>query len=135
MIRRFTTNASEVALPVQSFEGHVTVSRLVAYLHFCFYSVEPNTFYFKGLAVNPSEEYLWAAGGDKRIRAWSIRTGERLQSSLQTDWIGLLSKVFPFPVSEIVVSSDGRMDTLWVATDNKLEHFDLGIYKSQPSLF
>ena len=81
---------------------------------------------FKGLAVDPSEEFLFMAGDDGRIHAWSFRTGHRLQPPLQTNWSGLLTKRFPSPVHAMEVTSEAHTDTLWVASGTKLECFELG---------
>ena len=33
---------------------------------------------YQGLAVDPNEDFVFAAGQDTHIRAWSLRTGERV---------------------------------------------------------
>ena len=137
LVRR-SSQSSEAVLPIQSFEGHVNAFfRLVTYSFFfrflsqkcaqaCLFVIKT----LKGLAVDPSENFLFAAGDDNVIRAWSFHTGRRLQPPLETDWSGLLTRKFPSPVHAMQITSEGHTNTLWVASGTKLECFQLGKRRS-----
>lgn len=76
--------------------------------------------------MDPLEEFLFAAGDDNIIRAWSFRTGHRLQPPLDKNWSGLLTKKFSSPVRAMQITSEGLANTLWVASGTELECFQLG---------
>lgn len=95
-----------------------------------------------GFCVNPSASILLAAGEDKRIRAWSLRTGDNVtntstsnspgpsgkatpnlsSSPRSTPQAGLLSRTFSRPVNSIVMAEDGK--EIWVASGREALCFE-----------
>jgi DDB1- and CUL4-associated factor 4 len=99
----------------------------------------------KGIAVDPSEDLLFAAGQDCRIRAWSLRTGQPLyppvsspseSSSSNSRAAGGLSRavddVNPFvttfdsPIVALQVTEEREGMCLWAASADFLHRYDLG---------
>lgn len=72
----------------------------------------------QGLTLNPTQSIVFAAGSDHRVRAWSLRTGAALESSLAAGESGLFDKVFDAPVSGLSCCADGVLNVL---NDRKLE--------------
>ncbi|KAF8579837.1 hypothetical protein K439DRAFT_1620276 [Ramaria rubella] len=113
---------STTAVPIQAFGGHHLK------IHCLLHSPEPRC--IKGFAIDPSEDFLFAAGQDQRVRAWSLRNGHRLEASIRTNLSGLFARTFTHPIHGMQVTSEGHADTLWVACGTELECFELG--KSGP---
>jgi len=89
--------------PVTSFFGHVnSYSQKLA------------------LAVDPSERFIFAAGQDKVIRAWSMLNGQLLcgpeVETVTGEDVGLLNTRFERGVSDIQIVEDGRGLHFWYST-------------------
>ncbi|KAF8895656.1 hypothetical protein BD779DRAFT_1668891 [Infundibulicybe gibba] len=93
-----------------------------------------------GIAVDPSERFLFAAGDDSRLRAWCIQTGELLPGTLpshptltqspaveaEPDMSNPFHAVFSDPVETMQVTDDGGL-SLWVACGEQLYQYRLGM--------
>ncbi|KAF9046221.1 hypothetical protein BJ165DRAFT_1527344 [Panaeolus papilionaceus] len=77
-----------------------------------------------GLAVDPHEEFLFAAGHDNRIRGWSLLTGE----PLSTDSNPAFDTESVHPICALEVTEEPGLAglTLWAAVDRDLYQFHLG---------
>ncbi|KIP09668.1 hypothetical protein PHLGIDRAFT_307553 [Phlebiopsis gigantea 11061_1 CR5-6] len=113
---------ARIAEPVMSFDGHVN-------------SYTTNL----GITTSPCSSYVFAAGQDQRIRAWSLLTGElispplRLQQSSNADCVSLFQHALEGPISAIQVTEGGGGGgasangmTLWAASGKKVYRFWLG---------
>ncbi|KAH9841761.1 uncharacterized protein C8Q71DRAFT_738699 [Rhodofomes roseus] len=81
-----------------------------------------------GLAIDPSEDFVFAAGQDQRIRGWSLRTGKRLPAqpvnsrAAVSDWhdapaekTRLFDVLFDAPVAAMQVARGDEGLCLWAA--------------------
>ncbi len=83
----------------------------------------------QGIAVDQEEEFLFAAGQDCRIRAWSLRTGLSLSQAKHTETLmNPFKSIFPSPISALQVTRDLGSNgiSLWAAYDHDLSQFCLG---------
>ncbi|KIJ54964.1 hypothetical protein M422DRAFT_24827 [Sphaerobolus stellatus SS14] len=104
MLRRL-----RVFSPVQSFKGHF------------------NTYTTHlGHAVDPMNQFVFAAGEDHTVRGWSIATGQPLKAPLRSGWTGLLTRKFEKHVLCMQITSDGYHNKLWLTWGNELECYELG---------
>jgi len=103
--------------PLLTFMGHV------------------NSYTFNlALAVDPSEDFLFLAGQDKHIRAWSLQSGQALRappaSSLSSRSTSSTTNPFCMEFSKPVVAMQATNKQeemcLWVASDNNLFKYHLG---------
>ena len=94
---------------------------------------------FQGIAVDPYEQLLFAAGVDRRVLGWSLGTGEPIQppafdngsidAVLTPDAQRLnnpFKGVFSRPVQAMQVSQERRGPCLWAASDEDLYRYHLG---------
>jgi len=87
-----------------------------------------------GIAVDPSEDFLFAAGQDCRIRAWSLRTGNPLippplssdVDSFIFDQSNPLRAVFGKCVQTMQIMDSEEGMVLWAASDMNLFKYHLG---------
>jgi len=90
-----------------------------------------------GIAIDPSEDFLFAAGQDCRIRAWSLRTGAPLLSShaptpprladdFEPNWTNPLTTVLDKPAVVLQFTTEKAGLCLWAASGAHLYRFDLG---------
>ncbi|TDL23247.1 WD40 repeat-like protein [Rickenella mellea] len=101
--------ARHTGTPILTFTGHV------------------NSFTTRlGTAVDPSENFIFAAGQDSRIRAWSLQTGNPLQLCNDLSTAVNIDSTFPAPIRELRVTDDREGMTLWVASGGHLYTFDAG---------
>ncbi|KAF8677818.1 hypothetical protein AX14_004782 [Amanita brunnescens Koide BX004] len=111
------------SVPLVSYAGHV------------------NTYNRKlGIAIDPDERFLFAAGVDRRIRGWSLSTGAPIQPPAfedeDTDTIASpddthklsnpFQSVFSHPVQAMQVTQERRGLCLWAASDEDLYRYHLG---------
>ena len=84
------------------------------------------------ITVDPSEEFLFAAGQDNRIRLWSLRSGGpplTPSPSITTPkpyGQELLQYQFEEPVRSIQISEEGNITNLWAASGYELFKYSLG---------
>lgn len=87
-----------------------------------------------GIAVDPQEEYLYAAGEDKKIRLWSLQSGQ-LISTPETQRLhrvpGLFQTTFEQDVSALQVTegvAKGRRGvlSLWATEGHNIHQYHLG---------
>jgi len=80
------------------------------------------------LAVDPSEDFLFVAGQDKRIRAWSLQSGEALTppgpSSLSS--LSIFGMQFSNLVGAMQVTEEQDEICLWAASGGDLFKYYLG---------
>ncbi|KAG8810167.1 hypothetical protein FRC17_003065 [Serendipita sp. 399] len=81
-----------------------------------------------GFYVAPSPGVVFAAGEDRKVRAWSLRTGEPIQPRAENNK-GLLSHTFDRPVNAIVPAQEGQ--EIWVASGRY--HKGIGLIDGRPS--
>ncbi|GLB38232.1 putative protein modification by small protein conjugation or removal [Lyophyllum shimeji] len=83
-----------------------------------------------GIALDPDQKFLFAAGEDNRIRGWSIRTGDPLlpssSSSISSYSPNPFAMVFPGVVESMQVTAEQEGLCLWAAQDQTLYQFHLG---------
>jgi len=84
-----------------------------------------------GIALDPDHDFLFAAGEDSRIRGWSVRTGEPLLASDQTEERyqarnNPFVASFPVPIETMQVSDEKTGLCLWAACEDMLYQFYLG---------
>ncbi|KAI0699947.1 hypothetical protein C8T65DRAFT_580735 [Cerioporus squamosus] len=98
--------------PVLQFKGHV-----------------PSYESILGIAVDPGEKFVFAGGGDSRLRIWSLRTGELLPTH-DTDLPVTLDGHIARPAQPVrameIVENDSKT-YLWMASGNTLNKVDLGL--------
>jgi WD repeat-containing protein 21A len=83
----------------------------------------------QGIAIDPDQDFLFAAGQDCRLRAWSLRTGLPLFSEkLPDDRVNVFGSLFPSPISalQVTTSEVANSLSLWAAYDHNLCQFPLG---------
>lgn len=113
-----------------------------------------NSSYHQGIAVDPAQDFLFAAGEDSHIRGWSLRTGdpllastpispdgpepraleEPMQIDFDCDWIygdsdparNPFQAVFPHAVSAMQVTDEAEGMCLWVGAQKTLYRYYLG---------
>lgn len=110
---RFTQRHS----PVLRFPGHV------------------NTYTPRlGIVTDSSSTFLFAAGQDRKLRAWSIPTGEPLLPSPSNPHPNPFSIQFPQPIQTLQMTSSnhdmGGQMGLWAGCGDKLYKFDLGCVRN-----
>ena len=75
----FDLRFCDTGIPVKTFQGHCNSfsTKLVRRIldNFCLIARYIHIHPIQGITVDPSEEYLFAAGQDRRIRGWAIGTG------------------------------------------------------------
>ncbi|KAG8754987.1 hypothetical protein FRC12_011035 [Ceratobasidium sp. 428] len=81
-----------------------------------------------GFAVLPSGDFVVAAGIDRRVRAWSTRTGEQVTSSNSELPDGLLSTAPADGDILTICTTDGN---LWHTCDRTVRHFEIGSARRQ----
>lgn len=80
----------------------------------------------QAFTVDPSERFIFAAGQDKVIRAWSVSNGQLLcNPEMETitgtgQAVGLLNTMFEDEVSEMQLVKDDRGLHLWYSTGSVL---------------
>ncbi len=102
----------------------------------------------QGIAIDPDNDFLFAAGQDCRIRGWSLRTGNpltpmnptssnhdrsntnpststRLQN-FQVDSSNPLLAVFDDPVTTMQITREDTGMCLWAGSGKQLWQFNLG---------
>ena len=95
----------------------------------------------QGIAVSPCASYVFAAGQDNRIRAWSLRTGDLIApplssptpSNSDSDVSQLFQHTFSDPVTGICITEGGGGGgaggnglSLWAASGKQIYRFWLG---------
>ena len=84
----------------------------------------------KALAIDPSEDFVFAAGQDKRIRVWSLRSGEALLPPSRSNTVGLGTNPFDMEFSLAVMTMQITEESggmcLWMAADRDMFKFHLG---------
>ena len=92
------------------------------------YSGHHNTYTQRlGIALDPTHDILFAAGEDRRIRAWSVHTGRPLVSSLSHgDTEGPFTRVFPGVMETMQVTSEREGLCLWAGCNKTLYQIYLG---------
>lgn len=123
--------------PFLQFDGHVNeytvkLVRRIS-LHMMNYSR-----IFQGIATSPCSNYLFAAGQDRHIRAWSLHTGCPIvspdQSPPPTDPdLASLSQALPEPVVALQVTEGGGGGgaspdgmSLWATSGKQIFRYWLG---------
>ena len=94
-------------------------------------------FHLQGIAIDPEEDFLFAAGQDCRLRVWSLRTGLPLYSeNLTDDQANPFNSLFPSPISSLQVTRDSGRNSIsmWAAYDHDICQFHLG-QRSHPFHF
>lgn len=90
--------------------------------------------FHEAVAIDPSENFLFAAGQDGRIRAWSLQSGQALlppPSSLAYPMASSLrsnpfSDQFSQHVATMQVTEERDGMYLWAASDKNLFKYHLG---------
>ncbi|KAI0330458.1 hypothetical protein GY45DRAFT_1434609 [Cubamyces sp. BRFM 1775] len=96
--------------PLLQFEGHVS-----SYAHKL------------GIAIDPKENVLFVGGGDSRLRAWSLRTGQALHSlHPATTSRNPFSTAFHHPIRALEILSDAEKTYMWIGSDKYLHRLELG---------
>lgn len=80
---------------------------------------------YQGIALDPSQEFVFAAGEDRRIRGWSVRSGLALDELAGSGWNPFLFE-FPSVVETMQVSIEREGPCLWAGCDRMLYQFHLG---------
>ena len=73
----------------------------------------------QAFSVDPSDRFVFAAGQDKAIRAWSLSSGQPLRDPNLTG-VGLLNTVFEEGVSGIQLVQDDLGLHFWYSTGSAL---------------
>ncbi|KAG6833451.1 hypothetical protein H0H87_006817 [Tephrocybe sp. NHM501043] len=80
-----------------------------------------------GIALDPSREFLFAAGEDRRIRGWSVHTGRPLiPSSSQGSGGHPFATVYSDVVETMQVTAEREGLCLWAGFDHTLHRIYLG---------
>jgi DDB1- and CUL4-associated factor 4 len=87
--------------------------------------------YLQAMAVDPSHEFVFAAGQDNRVRAWSLRTTEPLVAPTEANSepdprTNMLFAPFDGPVTGLQIhpSTSGNGMHVWVAAGQDIfEYF------------
>ncbi|KIN99578.1 hypothetical protein M404DRAFT_965477 [Pisolithus tinctorius Marx 270] len=114
-ISTFDLRFSSIRTPLKVFTGNV------------------NSYVIKApIAVDPSEDFLLAAGQDNRIRLWSLRSGgpplapSTSDTPIEFDGHNLLQHRFEHPVRAMQVSEEAEGITLWVGSGSDVFKYSLG---------
>ena len=112
------------------FEGHVNsyLGHLVSLIEVVYIDLEL-ILCLQGIAIDPDQDFLFAAGQDSRLRGWSLRTGLPLCSeSLPDNHATPFNSLFPSPISALQVTRDlgSNSLSLWAAYEHDLCRFHLG---------
>ncbi|KDQ62614.1 hypothetical protein JAAARDRAFT_66305 [Jaapia argillacea MUCL 33604] len=106
--------------PLMTFSGHI------------------NSYSMKlPVAIDPSSSFIFAAGQDSRVRAWSLHTGEILHPpqggpstsstrEIQADVTNPLKVTFDKPVSALQVTREREGSCLWATSGRNLYQCHLG---------
>ncbi|KAH7927769.1 hypothetical protein BV22DRAFT_1031392 [Leucogyrophana mollusca] len=87
------------------------------------------------LAIDPSEDFVFAAGQDRRLRVWSLRTGgdplypDRSPPFASSSGAGernLFDNIFDSPINALQVSEARDGICLWVTSHTDLYQYHLG---------
>ncbi|GJJ15767.1 hypothetical protein Clacol_010045 [Clathrus columnatus] len=80
-----------------------------------------------GLAIDPSQEYLFSAGQDCRVRAWSLRTGKQIKtsSSSHASQNALLNREFSAPVLGMQTTTHRNQNMLWLISGTTFEQYEI----------
>lgn len=117
-LEMFDLRYSASSTPITTFVGHVN-------------SVRNDL----GITVDPSNEILLAAGEDRVVRGWSLKSGRPLRNQI-TRSTNLLRK---FNIEEeitcmqVTEESDGLR--LWVTCGNTIKSFNLGVARDNVSQY
>ncbi|KAI0826822.1 hypothetical protein BC628DRAFT_1410035 [Trametes gibbosa] len=82
-----------------------------------------------GLAMDPGENLLFVGGGDCRLRAWSLRTGQSLHNDVAEE--NKLPRstpfdvIYPHPISALEITAREKTE-LWAASLTNLRRIELG---------
>ncbi|EIW59411.1 uncharacterized protein TRAVEDRAFT_46720 [Trametes versicolor FP-101664 SS1] len=99
--------------PLIQFDGHVS-----SYQHRL------------GIAIDSEEDFLFAGGGDSRLRAWSLRTGDPLHDDIATGPISPgsnpLKSRYPRPICALEFVPDNQQTHLWAGSHTHLHRIQLG---------
>jgi WD40 repeat protein len=82
----------------------------------------------QGFAVAPQNSHVFAAGADRRVRCWDVRSGSQVTSAdaYGTLWTGStnpLCKIFDTPVTGLEIPQPGVLNLLH---DSQLEVYSCG---------
>lgn len=84
----------------------------------------------QGIATDPAQDFLFAAGQDHRIRGWSLRTARPLDPPTPSAHAPASPFAAPFarPIVALQVTNEGGAAgrSLWAAADHDLYQFHLG---------
>ncbi|EPS97496.1 hypothetical protein FOMPIDRAFT_1031921 [Fomitopsis schrenkii] len=110
------------AKPVLQFFGHENTSTIKL-----------------GIAVDPAEDFVFAAGEDKRVRGWSLRTGQQIPSDpinsraaaslwheAPREQTRLFDVLFDEPVAAMQVTMGETGPCMWAASGGDLYRMPLG---------
>lgn len=88
------------------------------------------------IAVDPSENFLFAAGQDNRIRLWSLRSGgpplapNTSSSPMEFHDLNLLQRDFIHPIRAMQISEEAEGMALWVGSGSDVFKYSLGQHVS-----
>jgi hypothetical protein len=79
------------------------------------------------VAVDPYHRFIFAAGEDRRVQAWSVATGQLLPAcpSVQWDEPGPFGQVFEEPIEAMHVEYDGSRLRLRLAVGREILQYGL----------
>ena len=93
----------------------------------------------QGIAVDPTEDFVFAAGQDRRVRGWSLRTGQRIAADpinsraaaslwreAPPEQTRLFDVLFDEPITTMQVTTDGAGPCMWAACGGELYRMPLG---------
>ena len=76
------------------------------------------------MVTDTNEEFLFAAGQDRRVRMWSLRTGEHLSPTETGEGRHFLSTEFEQPIIGLHCSQNGESGRgLYVVLEDRIHHF------------
>ncbi|TFK91871.1 hypothetical protein K466DRAFT_283280 [Polyporus arcularius HHB13444] len=82
-----------------------------------------------GIAVDPGEKFVFAGGGDSRLRIWSLRTGQLLPThgaDVPVTLDGHIARPTQ-PIRAMEIVEDDSKAYLWMARGSSLSKVDLGL--------
>ncbi|KAI5980720.1 hypothetical protein EDD15DRAFT_2344666 [Pisolithus albus] len=88
------------------------------------------------IAVDPSENFLFAAGQDNRIRLWSLRSGgpplapNTSSTPMEFHDLNLLQRDFIHPIRTMQISEEAEGMVLWVGSGSDVFKYSLGQHVS-----
>ncbi|KZT67254.1 hypothetical protein DAEQUDRAFT_758259 [Daedalea quercina L-15889] len=122
------------AEPLLKLSGHVNSSAICLKETRTQKSLSP-----QGLAVDPAVDFVFAAGQDRRIRGWSLRTGKRIPAEpissraaishwheAPSEQTRLFDVLFDEPVVAMQVTTSDTGPCLWAASGGDLYRTPLG---------